>query len=73
MLEERVKKELQSVRPVLQSDGGDVEFVSLKANKVYVRLTGTCGECPFSESTLKMRIEKTLKKAIPEIESVEAV
>ena len=73
MLEEKIKKELLKIRPMLQSDGGDVEFVSLVANKVYVRLTGTCGDCPFSESTLKMRIEKPLKKAIPEIESVEAV
>jgi len=72
MLVERVKKELVNLRPFLQADGGDVEFVDLKENKVYVRLTGTCGDCPFSESTLKMRIEKTIKKAIPEIESVES-
>lgn len=73
MLENSVKKEIQNIRPLLQSDGGDVEFVRLEEKTVYVRLTGTCGDCPFSDSTLKMRIEKPLKKAIPEIESVKAV
>jgi len=73
MLTEKVKTELNRIRPLLQADGGDLEFVELKGKKVFVKLTGTCGDCPFSQSTLKMRIEKSLKKMIPEIESVEAV
>jgi len=73
MLKQRIKDELNKIRPFLQTDGGDVELVEVEENKVYVRLTGTCGDCPFSQSTLKLRIEKSLRKAIPEIESVEAV
>ena len=59
MLIEDIKRELDNIRPLLQADGGDVEFVELKGNTVFVRLTGTCGDCPFSQSTLKMRIEKS--------------
>ncbi|UCE06761.1 MAG: NifU family protein [bacterium] len=73
MLKQRVKNELNNIRPFLQADGGDVELVDVKENKIYVRLMGTCGDCPFSQSTLKLRIEKSLKKAIPEIESVESI
>lgn len=73
MLMEKVKHELQNIRPFLQEDGGDIELVEIRGKTVFVKLTGTCGSCPFSESTLKMRVEKSLKKSIPEIESVESI
>ncbi|MFZ5515942.1 MAG: NifU family protein [Candidatus Zhuqueibacterota bacterium] len=73
MLIDKVIDELNNIRPFLQEDGGDVEFVELKDRTVFVRLTGTCGSCPFSESTLRMRIEKSLLEAIPEIEHVQSV
>jgi len=72
MLFEKVKNELKNIRPFLQEDGGDIELVEIKDNTVFVKLTGTCGSCPFSESTLRMRVEKSLKEAIPEIESVQS-
>jgi len=71
MLEEQVKTALENVRPSLQADGGDVEFVSLAEDgTVSVKLTGACGSCPMSQMTLKMGIENYLKKEIPGITSV---
>ena len=74
MLEEQVKTALENVRPMLQADGGDVEFVSLSEDGVVsVKLTGACGSCPMAQMTLKMGIENYLKKEIPEVNSVVGV
>jgi len=71
MLEEQVKAALENVRPSLQADGGDVEFVSLADDgTVSVKLTGACGHCPMSQMTLKMGIEKYLQKEIPQVTAV---
>ncbi|MCL2601628.1 MAG: NifU family protein [Treponema sp.] len=71
MLEEQVKTALNTVRPNLQADGGDVEFVSMAEDgTVSVKLTGSCAGCPMSEMTLKMGIESYLKDVIPEVTSV---
>ena len=71
MLEDQVIAALENVRPSLQADGGDVEFVSLdKDGVVSVRLTGACGDCPMSQMTLKMGIENYLRKEVPEVLSV---
>ena len=74
MLEEKVKTALEDVRPSLQADGGDVEFVSLADDgTVSVKLTGACGHCPMSQMTLKMGIENYLKKEIPQVTAVVGV
>ena len=71
MLEEKVKATLDDVRPTLQNDGGDVEFVSLADDgTVLVKLTGACAHCPMSQMTLKMGIENYLKKEVPQVTSV---
>ena len=68
----KVKNVLEQVRPYLQQDGGDVNFVELTDdNVVIVELTGACGNCPHSRSTLKNGIEAVMKKVIPEIKAVE--
>ena len=73
-MEEQVKTALENVRPSLQADGGDVEFVSVDAEGVVkVRLTGACGHCPMSQMTLKMGIENYLKKEIPQVKEVVGV
>ena len=72
LLEKRVKNILEQVRPYLQADGGDVNFVELTDDMVVVvELTGACGSCPYSTMTLKNGIEAVMKKSIPEIKSVE--
>ncbi|MCL1815714.1 MAG: NifU family protein [Treponema sp.] len=74
MLEEKVKIALDNVRPSLQADGGDVEFVSVgEDGKVSVKLTGACGSCPMAAMTLKNGIENYLKKEIPEVTAVVGV
>jgi Fe-S cluster biogenesis protein NfuA len=74
MLEEKVKSALDNVRPSLQADGGDVEFVSVTDDgTVSVKLTGACGGCPMAQMTLKMGIENYLKKEIPQVTSVVGV
>jgi len=71
MLEEQVKAALENVRPSLQADGGDVEFVSVADDgTVSVKLTGACGHCPMSQMTLKMGIEKYLQKEVPQVTAV---
>ncbi|MEJ2635961.1 MAG: NifU family protein [Calditrichia bacterium] len=73
MLEEKVKKLLESIRPGIQMDGGDVEFVEIKDDTVYVRLLGACGGCPMAQLTLKEGIERFIRNELPEIRAVESV
>jgi Fe-S cluster biogenesis protein NfuA len=73
-LETKVKNVLDQIRPYLQADGGDVEFVELTTDKVVnIRLLGMCGNCPHSRMTLKNGIETAVKRVLPEIVSVESV
>ncbi len=71
--EERVKELLEAIRPALQMDGGDVEFVELKENVVYIRLMGACNGCPMATLTLKEGIERYMREKLPQIDGVEAV
>lgn len=74
LIEKRVKNIIEQVRPYLQADGGDVNFVELSDDMVVmVELTGACGSCPYSTMTLKNGIESVMKKSIPEIKSVEQI
>ncbi len=71
---EKVEEVLNDVRPLLQSEGGNVELVEVtEKGVVKVRLVGACGCCPMSTYTLKMSIEQRLKEKLPEIKSVEQV
>ena len=63
----------EKIKPAVAQDGGDITFVRLKENIVYLELRGACAGCPSSTLTLKSGIENMLKYYIPEIESVEAV
>ena len=70
-MEEQIKSALDNVRPSLQADGGDVEFVSLAEDgTVSLRLTGACGCCPHAQMTLKNGIENYLKEKIPGVTAV---
>ena len=73
-MEEKVKAVLETLRPYLQMDGGDLEFVELTDDKVVmIKLKGACAGCPGAMYTLKMGIERKMKEEIPEVVSVEAV
>lgn len=72
--EEKVREIIQSIRPALQSHGGDLEFVSAdQDNNVRVRLQGACQGCPGAQMTMKMGIERILKEKVPETKEVIAV
>ena len=70
---EKILIALNSIRPFLQKDGGDVELIEVKDNRVVVKLTGNCESCSMSHMTLKAGIEEAVRSAIPEIEAVDAV
>ncbi len=74
IVEPRVKNALAQIRPYLQQDGGDVEYVDMtNEGVVIVRLKGHCGSCPHAMQTLKQGIETAIKKVIPEVKSVEKI
>ena len=73
-MKERVEQALNSIRPFLQADGGDVEFVRLRPEGILeVRWTGTCVICPMSQLTLRAGVERVIMKEMPEVKRVEAV
>lgn len=70
----RINEVLELVRPYLNADGGDIDFVDLTDDlTVKVVLKGACHSCPMSIQTLKFGVEHALKNAIPEIKEVIAV
>ncbi|MBA7471530.1 Fe/S biogenesis protein NfuA [subsurface metagenome] len=73
-MREKVELALNSIRPNLQADGGDVELIDVSDDGVVkLRLKGACGSCPMAKMTLKFGIEEVLRKQIPEIKEVVAV
>jgi Fe-S cluster biogenesis protein NfuA len=72
-MKEKINDALNKIRPSLQADGGDVEFVDYVDGIVQVRLKGACAGCPMSTMTIKNGIESYLKQTIPEVKSVEQV
>ncbi|MCI6854862.1 MAG: NifU family protein [Firmicutes bacterium] len=73
-MEQKIKDALAQIRPYLQRDGGDIEFVELtEDNVVKVRLQGHCAGCPGAQMTIKGVVERLLKESYPEINGVEAV
>lgn len=70
----KVKNVIEQIRPYLQADGGDIQFIELTSdNVVNVELQGSCGSCPYSRMTLKNGVEEAMRKALPEIKAVEAL
>lgn len=73
-LTNKVQNVIEQIRPYLQADGGDIQFVELTEDlKVKVELQGACGSCPYSLMTLKNGVEQAVIKAIPEIVSVDSI
>ncbi len=73
-MEKKINDALEQIRPFLQRDGGDIEFVEYTEDKIVkVRLKGHCAGCPGAQMTIKGVVEKILKESYPEIAGVEAV
>ena len=69
-LEDKVQQALDSIRPFLKNDGGDIELIDIKEDIVYVRLLGNCSGCHISNSTMKLGVENTVKQFVPSIKEV---
>jgi Fe-S cluster biogenesis protein NfuA len=73
-LVEKVERALESIRPYLNSDGGDVKIVNISEdNTVLLELMGACGTCPMSTMTMKAGVEEAIKKFAPEVKAVLAI
>ncbi len=71
---EKIEDAIQTIRPMLQNDGGDIELVSIDEDlTVNVRLQGACKGCPGAQMTLKMGVERVIRESVPEIKEVVAV
>lgn len=73
-LSQRIEDSLDSIRPYLEADGGNVRILQITDDHI-VRLEflGACGNCPMSTMTFKAGVEEAIKKAVPEIRGIEVV
>ena len=69
-MEEKVKELIESIRPFLIQDGGDIEFLRIEDNYVYIKLTGACKNCLYQDGTISYGRQALIKDKIPEIEGV---
>jgi Fe-S cluster biogenesis protein NfuA len=73
-MKEEIEKALDEIRPMLQSDGGNVELVEVSdEGVVLVRLQGACSGCPSASITLKQGIERAIMEKVPGVTSVHAI
>ncbi len=72
-LKDKIEKALDTIRPYLEADGGNVKVLKLEGETLFLELLGNCGNCPMSTMTLKAGVEEAITRAVPEIKSVEAV
>lgn len=73
-LQNKISSALDTIRPYLQADGGDVELVEVnESSDVVLRLTGACSSCEMSEMTMTAGIEETLRKSVPGLGKILAI
>lgn len=68
--EQKIISIIEELRPFLINDGGDIEFVKLEDNIVYIKMLGACSNCSLIDFTIKDGIEAAIKEEVPEIEGV---
>lgn len=72
-MEEKIEKALETIRPALRADGGDIRLVSVEDGIVKVRLTGACSGCQMAQMTMTQGVEQAIKEVVPEVNKVIAV
>ena len=72
-MEEQIREKLESMRSMLQADGGDMDIVEIDGTNVKLKLRGACGGCPHASVTLKQGIERVLKEEVDQAIVVEGV
>ena len=71
---QKIEQALDSIRPYLRTDGGDVKLLEVTKDRVArIELLGACGACPMSTMTFKAGVEEAIRREVPEITSVEAI
>jgi Fe-S cluster biogenesis protein NfuA len=70
---EKIEASLDSIRPYLEADGGNVRVSDLTDNILKLEFLGACGTCPMSTMTFKAGVEEALKRAVPELKSIEVI
>ncbi|WP_066839666.1 NifU family protein [Rufibacter ruber] len=74
ILLQQVEQALDTIRPYLKTDGGDVKVLEITEDRiVQLELMGACGSCPMSAMTFKGGIEQAIMRAVPEIKGIQAV
>lgn len=70
----KINKAIESIRPYLNADGGDISLVDVSDDLIVkVKLLGACNGCPFSIQTLKAGVEQAIKKELPDVKEIIAV
>lgn len=69
-MEEKIKEVIENIKPYLNMDGGDIEFIKYDEGYVYVKLMGACKDCMYQDYTINDGIEEMIKNEIPEIKGV---
>ena len=72
-IEEQIKNVIHKLRPYLQRDGGDIEYVDFKDGSVYVRMLGACAGCTMLDATLKDGVEQILMEEVPGVLEVQNI
>jgi Fe-S cluster biogenesis protein NfuA len=73
-LTQRIEASLDSIRPYLEADGGNVKINNISSDKVLqLEFVGACGSCPMSTMTFKAGVEEAIRKAVPEVTRIEVV
>ncbi len=68
--EEKIIDIINSMRPYLNADGGDIEFIKYEDNTLFIKLTGACAHCGYQDTTLQDSILKSMQEEIPEIKEI---
>jgi Fe-S cluster biogenesis protein NfuA len=69
-MEDKIKEVIENIRPYLNMEGGDIEFIKYEDDYVYIKLTGACQNCAYQDITVYDGIEEMIKDEIPEIKGV---
>jgi Fe-S cluster biogenesis protein NfuA len=73
-IRDKVEQALDSIRPYLETDGGNVKLLEISDDlQVTLELLGACGNCPMSTMTLKAGVEEAIRRAVPEVTRVQAI
>ncbi len=72
-IEEQIQNVIHKLRPYLQRDGGDIEYVDFKDGIVYVRMLGACAGCTMIDATLKDGVEQILMEEVPGVLEVQNI